>query len=365
MRLTITLNQEMDILFTSFHIAALAAEARRRGIALSFRSGLPRWVEVGRLRNYPRSFKCYLLLEGEGRAGACRAAIDLLDGHGDIDPHLLDVVDVMFKANYDPAWVAGNLAPEKAAKVLGAGLFFPLPLPWAEIARSGERRAATAHFLWRGARSSLRSTWSIDRIRRHRGLQPVRDVFLTCSAWAATSREDARRRNELITRLKRMPIRFAGGFRPTPDAFEAFPENTMRREYSVPGYMRMLATSRITVANRGMLGAYSWKLGEQLALGCCVLAEPNANTLPVPLRDGEHLLVLDPDLKDLESTVESALKDIGRQARLKAAATRVFDEALGPEAEASRILGEIERRSDSDDALANRRDAAQGRPSPG
>jgi len=265
----------------------------------------------------------------------------LLDGYSDIDPYILGEVDRLFKANYNPGWLSKNLKPEDAAKVCGAGLFFPVALPWREIATHASWDAATLRYFWRCWRSSLRHRLTIDEFRRKRNLEPAFDVFMTCSAWAHTSLEDADRRNEIITRLKRLPIRFAGGFRSTPDARERFPDNTMQSEYSWLDYVRTMAVSKITVANRGMVEAYSWKLGEQLALGRCILAEPNLNTLPVPLDHGVHVLYLERDLRNLEDTVLELLRDTNKRSLLQRNAANVFDEYFAPDKDAARILREV------------------------
>lgn len=102
-------------------------------------------------------------------------------------------------------------------------------------------------------------------------------------------------------------------------------------------YLHELARSRLCLDLPGN-GAFCFRLVEYLAVGSCVIAYPHANRLPEPLRDGEEVVYVRPDLSDLtEKCAYYASHDSERE-RMARNAARYFDRHLHRESLAAYYL---------------------------
>lgn len=128
---------------------------------------------------------------------------------------------------------------------------------------------------------------------------------------------------------------------------------TPRRSGAVPGYEpltlpRRLShdefierTRRSVVAfnNPAVFGAFSWRLGESLALGKAIVSTPVVRMLPAPLVHGEHVHFVEPTVASMRSAIEVISRDHEYRGHLERNARRYYDDHVSPEATVRRVLG--------------------------
>jgi hypothetical protein len=119
---------------------------------------------------------------------------------------------------------------------------------------------------------------------------------------------------------------------------------------------RSLARARIVVFRSGMHLCIPWRMIDLLALGACILFDaPPLPQWPVPLERGVHYAdmgierpaygEIDPgEHAKVGPAVRSLLADEGRQAELRAAAARYYEEHAAPERVAEYLLATIAHR---------------------
>jgi len=120
-------------------------------------------------------------------------------------------------------------------------------------------------------------------------------ILFQTRAWNPSNhpywREVNESRLQVILALKtHFRERFTGGFMPDrfsrkhyPHALTSFPTSRGR-------YVQMVKTASVCVYTHGLFQSPAFKLGEYLAGGRCIVAEPIVNELPTPLQDGRHFL---------------------------------------------------------------------------
>jgi hypothetical protein len=120
-------------------------------------------------------------------------------------------------------------------------------------------------------------------------------ILYQTRAWNPANYENWQEINQ--SRLKviralqsRFKERFVGGFMPDAfavrhysDAITTFPSSRKR-------YVELIKKAQVCVYTAGLFDSPAFKMGEYLASGRCIVAEPLANELPEPLQAGRHYL---------------------------------------------------------------------------
>lgn len=98
-------------------------------------------------------------------------------------------------------------------------------------------------------------------------------------------------RLQVINALKaHFKERFIGGFVPDRFSRRHYPDAITSFKTSRIDYIQLVQKASICVYTHGLFHSPAFKLGEYLASGRCVVAEPLVNELPMPLIDGHHFL---------------------------------------------------------------------------
>lgn len=123
--------------------------------------------------------------------------------------------------------------------------------------------------------------------------------------------------------------------------------------------LREVATSRVCVDLPGN-GPLCFRLVDYMAVGACIIAYPHEAVLPVPLRDGVHVVYMREDLSDLVELCRYFASHEEARERLCLASRRYFDEHLSRERLAGHYLETVLAR------VAGERppEARQGSPAP-
>ena len=121
-------------------------------------------------------------------------------------------------------------------------------------------------------------------------------------------------RREVVERLRREPaLRYPGG---------------AKIRYSKA--LREVATSRVAIDLPGN-GPMCFRLIDYMAVGACIIAYPHAAELPVPLRDGVHLVYMREDLSDLVELCRYFASHDAERERLCLASRQYYDQHLRPD----------------------------------
>jgi hypothetical protein len=125
-------------------------------------------------------------------------------------------------------------------------------------------------------------------------------IFFNPGFWAETT-EDIKRTNalraEIIQRLKeKYKEKFIGGFVDSPAARKKYPDCIMDKKLDHAAYIEQCKRSSICIYTNGVNGCISWKLGEYLAAGACIVGEKLNRQLAIPLvQQNTHMEFETPD----------------------------------------------------------------------
>lgn len=120
-------------------------------------------------------------------------------------------------------------------------------------------------------------------------------ILYQTRAWNPGNYEHWQEINEsrlaLIQALQsRFQERFVGGFMPDAFARRHYPQAVTTFPTSRRRYVELIKRAQVCVYSRGLFDSPAFKMGEYLAAGRCIVAEPLANELPEPLQAGRHYL---------------------------------------------------------------------------
>lgn len=111
-------------------------------------------------------------------------------------------------------------------------------------------------------------------------------------------------RADVIRNLKRVfKDDFIGGFANTMQARKKYPDLITPEDFPHPKYMDQCKKLYIGIYTNGLSDCISWKLGDYLAAGMCVVGEKLRNQLAVPLKHGRQFF----EFETVEECIEQVM----------------------------------------------------------
>jgi hypothetical protein len=265
----------------------------------------------------------------------------------------LDWCDVYAKRNIDPA----RMPSQHAERIVPAGPTFPVrfaaPGPalcaaiqtWMIAAtrassRYGGYAPSREHF------ASWYRQWSygLPLSVYEPGVSRAGYVFFSSSIWKEDG-ETNQTRAHFIEACRSIPgLSFEGGFTPRSKGHVAgYQHVTVDRRYTHDEFIAKTKTSAVAFNNAAVERAFSWRLGESLALGKAIVSTPLERLVPAPLIHGEHIHFVEPSVDSMRSAVERICGDSLYRQRLERGARQYYLDHVSPSAAVKRMLAAAEQ----------------------
>lgn len=134
-------------------------------------------------------------------------------------------------------------------------------------------------------------------------------------------------------------LSFDGGFAPRADGqhfgYDAYIGPPFE---SLETYREKIGRSFVVFNTPAVKQCHGWKLPEFMAWGKAIISIPPVRMFPAPLVDGEHWLLTDGSVEDIEAKIKRLQDDPGLHARLEKNIRAYFDEYISPDAVMRRII---------------------------
>ncbi|GEM_PF-4153248 len=286
----VTAYTDCDLVHTASVFTGLIELAHAGEIDLCFKTN-----SGTREQNIARLFTVWLEIDGSG------VCIDLHDRSNYVCGERLIAAKTYYKANYHivPSQMVHIPAPLRP-RIQPFGAYFPArpTRDRAVITRQighvlAETRIANDDRLWRvysalfKRRARYTERLTLPDYEQTYPIEPV--IFFNPGCWVEknlTARQVNHLRAQLIRALrKEFGDRFVGGFVPSAAAQAHYPDLQFDRTLTHAEYIHMGASARVAIYTNGTHGCISWKLGEYLAAGACIVGEKLNNELPASLGD--------------------------------------------------------------------------------
>jgi hypothetical protein len=132
-------------------------------------------------------------------------------------------------------------------------------------------------------------------------------------------------RAEIVSALRRsLGARYVGGVMRSAFAREQYGDLITPHADDRASYLGILQKCRVSVVTTGIHQSVPGKLGESLAAGRCIVTEPLAYELPVPLAEGTHYLVFR-NPEECVAQCRRLLNDDGLAAAMQAANREYYE----------------------------------------
>jgi hypothetical protein len=284
-----------DHLYFSFLLAGLERLHHQGFCSLKY---IYPWDNVFRSNGSSIILSMNLLGEGNCSKNIC---FDFSDSNDSVSDEALEYHDLYYKRSYNARQYAFKpLLLQNKIKPFGP----VFPCKYSPFSRA-MRNLTAGSLLYKNEPFNFKSM--IGQFYNYQNLPHLADyenpvpsaskayVLFQTRAWNPGNYENWREINDsrlqVIRALKaHFKDRFIGGF--VPDTFS-------RRHYSDSltvfpssrrAYVNLMKESLICVYTRGLFDSPAFKLGEYLAAGRCIVAEPLINQLPEPLQEDLHYL---------------------------------------------------------------------------
>jgi len=134
-------------------------------------------------------------------------------------------------------------------------------------------------------------------------------------------------------------LSFEGGFAPRADGqhfgYDAYIGPPFE---SLETYREKIGRSFVVFNTPAVKQCHGWKLPEFMAWGKAIISMPPVRMFPAPLVDGEHWLLTDGTVEDIEAKIRRLQADPELHARLEKNIRAYFDEYIRPDAVMRRII---------------------------
>jgi hypothetical protein len=134
-------------------------------------------------------------------------------------------------------------------------------------------------------------------------------------------------------------LNFEGGFAPRADGqhfgYDAYIGPSFE---SLETYREKIGRSFVVFNTPAVKQCHGWKLPEFMAWGKAIISTPPVRMFPETLVDGEHWLLTDGSVEDIEAKIRLLQSDPELHARLEKNARAYFDQYLSPNAVMKRII---------------------------
>jgi len=326
----VTLHSPRDLFYSSYTLAGLH-ELRHRGLVdlryhftdfdvypPDFDLIDPLYRDTWNREDFVNSLALYTVKHlPSGRV--CRMGVDMNDGADIFSRAFMSKCDLVFKRHYQTQYIA-QLDAETQRKIHPGGLMYGV--------RSPHERGEMALYLGKIRndlrRLDLRKLTNRKGLRRHlikpmqklqfefarhRDTKTMNEYEQDCHtpteayllfqtrAWSLQGNRSQKihqineDRASLIRKMRdRFGNRFRGGFVPDAYAREQYPDCLTPEVTDLRGYTRLIQQAAVVVYTQGLSDSPAWKLGEYLAAGKAIVAEPITAELPRPLVSGQELI---------------------------------------------------------------------------
>ena len=311
-----------DILYASYHIAAIAAVAGWQNISFTTK-GFPAFP----IRTLA------LLVEQNGRNK--KVIIDFYDEDG-IYHNLLEWCDVYCKVNLNPAAVPANAGN----KVVAAGPHFAIRM-WPLHKTLWYMAANFLRCINQLPSTAKKREFIANYIRQHRRPalkdytpQPSEKgyIFFASTLWKKEKKTNDYRANFIRACRQATGLHFEGGFVPrVNNDLPGYEAETVAQSFSPAEYMVKLHRSAAAFNTPAVDGCHGWKLGEFVAMGKAVISTPLSRELSVPMEHGVHMHLTDGSQEEIAAAVEKILHEPGYREKLEAGMRSYFQQTIAPQ----------------------------------
>ena len=134
-------------------------------------------------------------------------------------------------------------------------------------------------------------------------------------------------------------LNFEGGFAPRADGLHFEYDAYIGLPFeSLETYREKIGRSFVVFNTPAVKQCHGWKLPEFMAWGKAIISTAPVRMFPKPLVDGEHWLLTDGSVEDIEAKIRLLQSDPELHARLEENARAYFDQYLSPNAVMKRII---------------------------
>src|SRR6185295_6862238 len=126
-------------------------------------------------------------------------------------------------------------------------------------------------------------------------------VFFSSSIWKEDGQTNQMRALfiEACRAIKGLTVE--GGFTPRSAAdIKGYEHLTVDRRYTHEEFIAKTKVSAVAFNNPAVERAFSWRLGESLALGKAIISTPLERLMPAPLVHGTHIHMVEPSLESMK-----------------------------------------------------------------
>ena len=260
----------------------------------------------------------------------------------------LEWCDVYAKRNIDPA----RMPAAHAQKVVPAGPTFPLrfaaPVPaiydafktWLMAATSA-RNSYSGYARSKEHFASWYRQWSyglpLDAYQP--GVSRPDYVFFSASIWKEDDETNRTRALFLEACRSVEGVTLEGGFTPRTSApVPGYEHLTVSRRYTHAEFIERTKESAVAFNNAAVERAFSWRLGESLALGKAIISTPLERLVPAPLVHGEHIHFVEPTAESMREAVRAICGNDSYRQKLEQRAREYYLEHVSPSAAVKRVL---------------------------
>ncbi len=260
--------------------------------------------------------------------------------------------DVYAKRNIDPA----RMPHQHAGRVVPAGPTFPLrfaaPLPAAYSAvqtwllaamRAGTRYNGYARSKEHFAGWYRQWSYGLPESVYEPGVSRPDYVFFSSSIWKEDGETNQTRALFIEACQSVDGVTLEGGFTPrSAGAVHGYEHLTVGRRYTHQEFIEKTRVSAVAFNNPAVERAFSWRLGESLALGKAIISTPLERLVPAPLVHGEHIHFVEPSRDAMKDAIEKICRDDAYRHRLEQNARQYYLEHVAPSAAVRRVLAAAE-----------------------
>lgn len=256
--------------------------------------------------------------------------------------------DVYAKRNIDP----DRIPTPQSRKIIATGPSFPLRIDdsaaslydalktWilsAQVAPSGRFDYAKTKEHFAGWYRQTR--YGLEHDAYTPGTSKSDYVFFSSSIWKYEA-DTNRVRAHFIEACRSLgDVQFEGGFTPrSANDVRGFEHLTVGRRYSHDEFLGKTKVSAVVFNNPAVERAFSWRLGEALALGKAIISTPLERLVPAPLVHGEHIHFVDPTFESIQAAVRQLCENEGYRRKLEQGARQYYLDHVSPAAAIRRAV---------------------------
>lgn len=287
-----------------------------------------------------------------GGPKACRVFVDEWDTPS-FEESGLAWCDVYAKRNIDPTRLPG----QHAGKVIPAGPTFPVrfagPMPalhdaiktWMLATRTSTSYSGYARSKEHFASWYRQLSYGLPLSVYEPGLSRPDYIFFSSSIWKEDGETNRTRALFIEACRSAAGVTLEGGFTPrSAGDVHGYEHLTINRRFTHAEFIEKTKASAVAFNNPAVERAFSWRLGESLALGKAIVSTPLERLVPSPLIHGEHIHLVEPSFEAMRGAVEKICGDDAYRRRLEQGARQYYLDYLSPSATVKRVLAAAEGR---------------------